>query len=59
MQFVKGLRAGWFYLEGRRLPNPGLESESTRNNIHLNNKQKQEISNKNTRKITCKYGHPV
>jgi len=33
-----------------------LESESARNNIHPNNKQKPEITNKNTGKITCQYG---
>jgi len=35
-----------------------LESDSARNNIHSNNKQKPEITNKNTRKITCQYGQP-
>jgi len=35
-----------------------LESESARNNIHPNNKQKPEITNKNTGKITCQYGQP-
>jgi len=33
-----------------------LESDSVRNNIHLNSKQKPEITNKNTGKITCQYG---
>jgi len=33
-----------------------LESDSTRNNIHLNNKQEPEITNKNTGKRTCQYG---
>jgi len=42
-----------------RLGTPGLESGSAiRNNIHPNNKQKAEIANKNTRKITCQYGQP-
>jgi len=43
---------------GRRLPNLGIESESTRNNIHPNNKQKPEITGKNTIKITCQYDQP-
>jgi len=36
-----------------------LESASSRNNIHPNNKQKSEITNENTRKTTCQYGQPV
>jgi len=32
-----------------------LGSDSARNNIHRNNKQKPEITNENTRKITCQY----
>ena len=65
LQFVKGLRAGWFCLadriraEGGRLPTPGLESDSARSNIHPNNKQLPEIANKNTGKIRCQYGRPV
>jgi len=35
-----------------------LESDSARNNIHPNNRQKPEITNKNTRKITCQYNQP-
>jgi len=35
-----------------------LESDSARSNIHPNNKQKPEITNKNTGKRTCKYGQP-
>jgi len=35
-----------------------LESDSARNNIHPNNKQKPEITNKNTAKRTCQYGQP-
>jgi len=35
-----------------------LESDSARNNIHPNNKQKPEITNKNNGKITCQYGQP-
>ena len=31
---------------------PGLESDSARNNIQQNNKQKPEITNKNTGKRT-------
>ena len=30
-----------------------LESDSARNSIHPNNKQKPKITNKNTGKITC------
>ena len=33
-----------------------LKSDSATNNIHPNNRQKPEITNKNTGKITCKYG---
>ena len=36
-----------------------LESDSARNNIHLNNKQKPKITNKNTGKLTCQYGQLV
>jgi len=36
-----------------------LETDSARNNIHLSNKQKPEITNENTRKITCQCGQPV
>jgi len=35
-----------------------LKSDSASNNIHPNNKQKPEITNKNTRKITCQYSQP-
>jgi len=35
-----------------------LESDSTRNNIHPNNKHKPEITNKHTGKRTCQYGQP-
>jgi len=35
-----------------------LESDSARNNIHPNNKQKPEIANKNTGIKTCQYGQP-
>jgi len=35
-----------------------LESDSARNNIHPNNKQKPEITNKNTGKIICQYNQP-
>jgi len=33
-----------------------LESDSARNNIHPNNKQKPVNTNKNTGKRTCQYG---
>ena len=33
-----------------------LESNSERNNIHPNNKQKTEITNENIWKITCQVG---
>jgi len=33
-----------------------LEDDSARNNIHANNKQKLEITNRNTGKRTCHYG---
>jgi len=36
-----------------------LESVSARNNIHLSNKQKPEITNKNIGKIACQYDQPV
>jgi len=36
-----------------------LESDLARNNIHPNNKQKPEIIDKNTGKITYQYGQPV
>jgi len=36
-----------------------LESDSARNNIHPNNKQKPEITKKNTGKVICEYGQPV
>jgi len=38
-----------------------LESDSARNNIHPNNKQKPEITNKNTGERTCQQsrGHGV
>jgi len=36
-----------------------LESDSARNNIHPNNKQKPEITKENTRKITYEYGQQV
>jgi len=36
-----------------------LKSDSARNNIHPNTKEKPEITNKNTRKIIYQYGHPV
>ena len=42
-----------------RLGTPRLESDSARNNIHPNNKQKPKITNKNTGKITCQYGQLV
>jgi len=42
-----------------RLGTPGLESDSARNNMQLDNKQKPKITNKNTGKITCQYGQPV
>jgi len=32
-----------------------LESDLARNNIHPNNKQKPEITNKHTGKITCQW----
>jgi len=35
----------------RGLDIAGLESDSARNNIHPNNKQKREITNENTNKI--------
>jgi len=35
-----------------------LKSDSARNNIHPNNKQKLEITNKNTGKRICQYGQP-
>jgi len=35
-----------------------LESDSARNNIHPNNKQKPEITNRNTGIKTCQYGQP-
>jgi len=35
-----------------------LKSDSASNNIHPNNKLKPEITNKNTRKITCQYSQP-
>ena len=43
----------------KRLGRPGLESDSARNNILRNNKQKPETTNKNTGKIICQYGQPV
>jgi len=36
----------------------GLEIDSARNNIHPSNKHKPDVANKNTRKLTCKYGQP-
>jgi len=33
-----------------------LESDSARNNILPNSKQKPEITNKNPGKMTCQYG---
>jgi len=41
-----------------RLGTPVLENDSAGNNIHLNNKQKPEITNKNIGKRTCQYGQP-
>jgi len=35
-----------------------LENDSAGNNIHPNNKQKPEITNKNIGKRTCQYGQP-
>jgi len=37
-----------------------LESNSVRNNIHSNNKQKPEITNKNTKRerFSVQYGQP-
>jgi len=35
-----------------------LESDSARNNIHPNNKQKLEITDKNTGKRICQCGQP-
>ena len=42
----------WGYMYPR-LGTSGLESCSARNKIHLNNKQKPEITNKNTGIMTC------
>jgi len=36
-----------------------LENDSQRNNINSKNKQKPEITNKNTGKMTCQYGQPA
>ena len=33
-----------------------LESDSARNSVHPNNKEKPEIANQNTGKITCQNG---
>jgi len=38
-----------------RLRTTGLESDTARNNIHPNNKQKPEFRNKNTKKIAFRY----
>jgi len=35
-----------------------LGSDSARNDIHPNNKQKPQIANKNTGKIICQYAQP-
>jgi len=47
------------YLVRERLGTPGLESDSAKNNIHPNNKQKPKITNKNTGKRTSQCGQPV
>jgi len=39
-------------------PPRGYGPDSAENSIHPNNKQKPEITNENTRKITCQYGQP-
>ena len=41
-----------------RLGTTGLESDSARNSIHPNVKQKPEIANKNIGKRTCQCGQP-